>query len=156
MPKKVRDLMTKDVVTLTADMTIIAASQKLIERNVSNAPVVNEAARLVGFVSELDFIAEYNAGRIYIYPERLVRDIMRITPIAVTADCDLHNVAAIFLQHGYRHLPVLDNKTLVGIVSRKDALHALEAARKTWEAAGSERSEVPNAEHLTPVRFMVG
>jgi CBS domain-containing protein len=49
--------MTVDVVTLRPDTPVKVAAATLVERNIASAPVVDEAGRLVGMLSELDLLA---------------------------------------------------------------------------------------------------
>jgi CBS domain-containing protein len=64
--------MTRDVVTLSPDMTLESAAERLVQRGISGAPVVDERARLVGILSESDIlrhlkrIAEETLGKRYL------------------------------------------------------------------------------------------
>ncbi len=66
------DVMTRDVVTLSPDMTLEAAAERLVQRAISGAPVVDERGRLVGILSESDIlrrlkeIAEESLGKRYL------------------------------------------------------------------------------------------
>lgn len=66
------DVMTRDVVTLSPDMTLERAAERLVERGISGAPVVDERGRLVGILSETDIlqtlrrIAEEFLGKRYL------------------------------------------------------------------------------------------
>lgn len=66
------DVMTRDVVTLSPDMTLEAAAERLVQRAISGAPVVDEHGHLLGILSESDIlrrlkqIAEETLGKRYL------------------------------------------------------------------------------------------
>ncbi len=66
------DVMTRDVVTLSPEMTVEAAAERLVQRGISGAPVVDDRGRLVGVLSESDIlrrlkqIAEETLGKRYL------------------------------------------------------------------------------------------
>ena len=66
------DVMTRDVVTLSPQMTVEAAAERLMQRGISGAPVVDDRGRLVGVLSESDIlrrlklIAEETLGKRYL------------------------------------------------------------------------------------------
>ena len=66
------DVMTRDVLTLAPGMTVEQAAERLVQRGVSGAPVVDERGRLIGILSESDIlrqlkrIAEETLGKRYL------------------------------------------------------------------------------------------
>ena len=52
------DVMTRDVLTLSPEMSLERAAERLIERGVSGAPVVDKRGRLVGILSESDILRQ--------------------------------------------------------------------------------------------------
>jgi CBS domain-containing protein len=50
---------------------------------------------------------------------------MRKHPVCVQPQTELFTLASIFVHHGYRHLPVVEDGVLLGIVSRRDILKAM-------------------------------
>ncbi len=66
------DVMTRDVVTLSPDMTLEQAAERLVQRGISGAPVVDDRGHLVGMLSESDIlrqlkrIAEETLGKRYL------------------------------------------------------------------------------------------
>ena len=59
---RAHQIMTRSVITVTPDDTIQAAAKLMLERHVSGLPVVDAAGRLVGIVSEGDFIRRSEIG----------------------------------------------------------------------------------------------
>jgi CBS domain-containing protein len=125
-----RDFMTRHVECITPDMPLAAIIDFLERHNVSNAPVIEERGGrkvLVGFVSERDCL-EYLANESFFgspAPPQTAATIMRKHPVCVQPQTELFTLASIFVHHGYRHLPVVEDGVLLGIVSRRDILKAM-------------------------------
>ena len=118
--------MSTDLLLLSPDMEIHRAMNRLIERDVSGAPVVDDAGNLVGLLCERDcltvaFKASYHqepGGKV---SEFMVRDVQTIdvgTPII--------EIVELFYQSRYRRFPVMSDDRLVGLLSRRDILKAVE------------------------------
>lgn len=126
---RVRDYMAASLVVLQPEMEILRAIHLFIENRISGAPVIDERGNLVGVLSELDCMrVALNAGyydelggRVSEYMSRDVR--------TVQADTSIIALAQMFLDTPYRRFPVLDNNRLVGQISRRDMLRALQAFR---------------------------
>ena len=126
---RVRDYMAASLVVLQPEMEILRAIHLFIENRISGAPVIDERGNLVGVLSELDCMrVALNAGyydelggRVSEYMSRDVR--------TVQADTSIIALAQMFLDTPYRRFPVLDNNRLVGQISRRDVLRALQAFR---------------------------
>jgi CBS domain-containing protein len=108
---KVRDVMTKEVVTVKPEQTPQQAARLLSQHRISGLPVVNNDNRVVGVVTEFDIIGKQG---------KTVGDIMTSGVISVTEDTDLEEVRHILVNERIKRLPVLDQGCLVGIVSRAD------------------------------------
>ncbi len=129
MPKPVtaKDYMSANLISFTPDTDILAAINLLIEQRISGAPVVDKQGNLVGILSEKDCLrvalqASYHgeaAGNVaeYMHPEVKTVD----------AGASIPDVAAMFLRDEYRRYPVVQDNRLVGQISRRDVLKALEA-----------------------------
>jgi CBS domain-containing protein len=156
---RARDMMTADPFTVDGQARVIDAAGLMLERGVSNAPVVHgdfSRKQLVGFVSEKDLMQCYAAGRLYVQPDLQVGDIMRTHPIAVRPECDLFTLAAIFMQHGFRHLPVVAAGLLKGVVSRRDVLRALLAHYDEWQRQDPATRKVPDMGGIFTPRYLLG
>ena len=153
------DVMTTDVVTVTPQQNILVASKTLLDRRVSNAPVVDSAGQrqmLVGFVSERDLMQCYANGMYFHDPETTVAKVMRLHPICVKPVTDIFTLAMIFMQHEFRHLPVVERGELLGMVSRHDCLGALLSHYEKWLDAPAGEKVMPDLERLFPQQFIVG
>lgn len=122
----VKDYMSANLVTFTPNMGVQQAIRLLIEKRISGAPVVDKVGDLVGILSEKDCMrialtSGYHgesAGRVSEYMQPIVK--------TVDADDSIVEVASRFLQEDYRRYPVLKDNRLVGQISRRDVLKALE------------------------------
>ena len=121
-----KDHMTGDVITVAPDQDIHAAIKLLVENKISGAPVLNAKGDLVGILSTRDclkvaFSASYHqdaGGRVADYMSEKVE--------TVDIDTDMLEVAELFVKSRYRRFPVTDKDRLVGLISRYDALAAIE------------------------------
>lgn len=158
-PIRASEVMTRSVVTVEERMAVDAAAELLLERGVSNAPVVQvDFTReiLVGFVSEKDLMLCYASGRMHTQPTPTVADIMRPHPVCVRPETDLYTLAAIFMQHGYRHVPVAVSQVLQGMVSRRDVLRALMTDYQAWRREDPARRHAPDFAAIFTPRFLLG
>jgi len=124
-----RDFMSRSLVTFKADTSVLDAVAILIKSSISGAPVVDGDGRLIGVFSELDCLRVLAAGEFYPDDHReegFVGDFMSRSPMTVSPDVDIYTLAQRFLDHSLRRLPVLDGEELVGQISRRDVLRAMQ------------------------------
>jgi CBS domain-containing protein len=113
------DLMTRELVTVAPEDTIGEAAQKMVDRGIGSA-VVSDFGRLIGILTERDLLRAV-AARTH-SSEARVREWMTPDPITAAPDTDPGEAARIMLDHGFRHLPVVENERPVGIISVRDVL----------------------------------
>lgn len=128
-PFTVQSWMSTKVVPLAPDMDVIEAIRILVEKRLSGAPVVDKRGNLLGMLSERDCMkvglsAGYHgewAGRVeeYMHPD----------VVTVDAETSILDVARMFIEGRFRRYPVIKGDRLVGVISRRDVLKALSAAR---------------------------
>jgi CBS domain-containing protein len=111
------ELMTRDVLTVAPEDTLGEAAAKMTERGVG-AVVVSDFGRMIGILSERDIMRAV-ADRIH-SSEARVREWMTADPITATPDTTIEEAGRTMLEHGFRHLPVVDGDRAVGIVSIRD------------------------------------
>ena len=112
-----KDIMTREVVTVTPETPVEELAKILAERRISGAPVVDQAGNVVGIATEADIIAKGKEGK--------VADIMTREVISVTEDTPVEEVARVLAEKGIKRVPVLREGKLVGIVSRADIVRAM-------------------------------
>lgn len=126
-----RDLMTRDVVTVSRETTVKEVSGLLLEHKISGLPVVDKENRVIGIVSEGDLICqdkklytpafqEILGGIIYLEnPNRLGQDLMKMTATkvgylmtakvyTVREDASLEDIATIMVERKVNRIPVVD------------------------------------------------
>lgn len=126
----VKDYMAANLVTFTPDMDVLSAIHILIEKGISGSPVVDRTGNIVGLLSEKDCLkVALNAGYYEEWGGK-VEEYMSRTVTTVEEDLSILEVAKMFLDASYKRYPVVDaSNRLVGQISRRDVLRALEAIR---------------------------
>jgi CBS domain-containing protein len=144
---KVKDIMTRTVISVEPDASVLQAIRLMLQRHISGLPVVDKAGRLVGMVTEGDFLRRAETGtqtqrprwlEFLVGPGRLaedyarshgrkVADVMTTEPVTVNEDTPLDEVVRLMEKRQIKRLPVIRDDRLVGIVSRANLLHALAA-----------------------------
>ena len=113
------ELMTEDVLTVAPEDTLGEAAAKMTERGIG-AVIVSDFGRMIGILSERDIMRAV-ADRIH-SSEARVREWMTADPITATADTSPEEAGRIMLEHGFRHLPVVEGERAIGIVSIRDLI----------------------------------
>jgi CBS domain-containing protein len=108
-----RDIMTREVATVSPEMPVQTVTALLRQRQVTSAPVVDEHGHVLGMVSELDVLSR---------PGLTAGAVMSARVISVTEATDLDEVVQLFGSERIRSVPVLSEGRLVGVVSRADLL----------------------------------
>ena len=137
--------MTKPVVTVNPDATILEAANIMLERHISGLPVVNTTGELVGIVSEGDFMrrSEIGTGRKrsrwlkfvlgpgksasdFVHEHgRKIAEVMTPSPVTVTEDTPLAEIADLMEKKHIKRLPVLRGSEVVGMITRANLLQAV-------------------------------
>ncbi|HEY8524699.1 MAG TPA: CBS domain-containing protein [Acidimicrobiales bacterium] len=137
----VRLVMSTPAVTLAPDTTLRTAATVLRDHDIGAAAVVAPGG-LVGVLSERDLVRALADGR---DPDRTrVRDAMTGTPFPIEADSPLWAAAMLMLRHGIRHLPVVDDDRVVGMVSIREALAVMEHDRIVAPPTGPTPPPTPS------------
>jgi CBS domain-containing protein len=142
---RAHQIMTRSVITIAPDASILEAAKTMLQHHVSGLPVVDAAGRLVGIVSEGDFIRRGEIGTQrkrgrwltfllgagataadYVHEHgRKVSDVMTSDPVSVTEDATLEEIVNAMETNGVKRLPVMKDGKLAGIVSRANLLQAV-------------------------------
>jgi acetoin utilization protein AcuB len=138
---QVRDVMTPAPLTIDPDAPLGTATAVMRERRFRHLPVVDEAGRLVGMVTDRDlgvldsapgeYLTGADRGRLRALASRLddvrVRDVMTWDAVTISPAAPVAQAAAVMASARVGCLPVVDGGQLVGIVTASDALRALAA-----------------------------
>ena len=143
-----RQLMSKDVITVTRETEVRELAKIFSENKISGAPVLDEQGKLIGVVTESDLI--YQNKKVHIptavaildavfyleTPAKMeqelkkisgtkVRDIFAPEAISVEPDTPLDEVATLMAEKHIHTLPVLDNNSLVGVIGKSDIIRMI-------------------------------
>jgi len=145
---KVKDIMTKDVVTVTRETTVLELARIFAEKHISSLPVLDDAGRLAGIVTETDLVEQDKSLHIptvisifdwVIYLEsdkkfekelkkmtgRKVGDIYSVDVLTVSPEDSVAMVADVMSSRKVNALPVVEADKIVGIVARIDLIRAM-------------------------------
>lgn len=145
---KVREIMTREVITALPDTAVNLLARLMAGRGISGVPIVTVEGTLVGIVTELDMIVRNTRleapaffqildGRIPLetpahYKKRLqhilgalASDVMTEEVVTVPPDTLIEDVAEILVKQRVNPIPVLHEGELVGIVSRADIIEMM-------------------------------
>ena len=143
-----KDIMTKDVVTVTPDTSIEELANRLVKNEISGVPVVDESGALYGIVTENDLISRNKRLHIptvisfldaAIYLEsskRFEEEVKRVSAtkvgdicskkvISITEDTTIVDIATIMDEKKVHILPVVKKNRVVGIVGKRDIVKAV-------------------------------
>jgi CBS domain-containing protein len=114
----VRDIMTKEIVTIDGDKTALVAAKLMAEKGISSLFVMKDA-QPVGIVTERDFIKKICAKERQI-AEVKIAEIM--SKILTTADPEMPIEVAVqrMINHKIRRLPIMEGSKVVGIITVTD------------------------------------
>jgi CBS domain-containing protein len=123
---KLGDIMQTDVLSVAPEDTLGFAAEQMADRGVG-ASVVLDYGRLIGILSERDILRAV-AGRVH-SSEARVREWMTADPVTASVSTSPEEAARMMVEHGFRHLPVVEDDQAVGIVSIRDVVR--------WTVEGS-------------------
>lgn len=142
---KALEVMQRQVVTVTAEASIDEAVRLMILHRIGSLPVLEPAGLLVGILCQSDLVRRIELGtearvpswlawlygpgrdaRDYVRSHaRRVGEVMTVPVISVTPETELSEVVALMESRRIRHVPVLENGRLAGILTRSDLVRAL-------------------------------
>jgi CBS domain-containing protein len=143
------DIMTRDVRTVGPEATVDEAVSLLLSIRASGLPVIDSGGRLVGIVSESDFLHRVEIGTAkrrarwiefllgpgevaesYVMSHsRKVGDIMTHDVVTVGANASISEIVEVMEKRKVKRVPVVTGEQVVGIISRADVLRAFTASR---------------------------
>ena len=151
MSKTVADVMSRDPILVHPQTPLKEAIQILAEKHISGLPVIDDAGKLVGIISETDLMWQETGvtppayimildSVIYLqnpgtYERDLhkalgqtVGEVMSKNPVTISPDKPLREAAKLIQDHKVQRLPVLDNVgKVIGILTRGDIIRAMAA-----------------------------
>jgi CBS domain-containing protein len=142
---QVQDVMTKHVISVEPTDTIARAIRLMLQERISGLPVIDAAGKLVGIVTEGDFLRRAETGtqrrrprwlEFLVGPGRMadeyvhtharkVSEVMTVEPATVTEQTALADAVKLMEKRRIKRLPVMKGQKVIGIISRANLLHAL-------------------------------
>jgi CBS domain-containing protein len=148
---KARDVMVSPVVTTNPSASVREVAQTLLKHRISAVPVIDDAGKLVGIVSEGDLMRRVDLGTerhrswwlaaLFAEEEVLaaeyvkqhskkVSDVMTKRLVTASPDTPLGEIAGLLERHSIKRVPIVADGAVVGIVSRANLIQALAGDRK--------------------------
>ena len=144
----VKNIMTRDLITLSPDTEIVHAAKLLLEKGINGIPVVDKKGELVGIICQSDLIAQQKRlpipsiftlldGFIPLASMKhfekavqkiaatTVADAMTPNPVTVQTETSIEELASLMVDKSFHTLPVVDEGKLVGVVGKEDVLKTL-------------------------------
>ena len=146
--KTAREIMTRNVVTVKKDQPISDLSKLFIENHFNGVPVLDDAGKVIGVVTQSNLIEQnknlhiptvialFDAVLFLESEKKFESDVKKLTgskiediyhknPITVSPDTELNEITPIMAEKDVHTLPVLENDKLVGIIGKKDVIRAM-------------------------------
>ncbi len=143
----IKDIMTKNVITVSPEMDIHKLAKLFMEKNISGAPVVDKSGKLLGVVKEEGLIFQdkkvhlptfinLSFGFLTLGAERYNEEIKKITASKVSSimekdivtiypNTEIEDVATLMIEKEVYYLPVVDKDKLVGVITNTDIVRAI-------------------------------
>lgn len=141
MAKRVREVMSRDPITIDPEAPIATAIAVMRDKSVRHLPVVDDAGRLLGMISDRDlrdavFAPAFAEHLSLVARRRLrglsatleglrVKDVMTWDAVTTKPEASLAQAAAVMFEGRFGSLPVVEKDELVGIITERDVLRAL-------------------------------
>jgi CBS-domain-containing membrane protein len=155
---KARDVMVSPVITANPGSTVKGVAEIFLKHHISAVPVVDDAGKIVGIISEGDLLHRVESGterrrswwlRAIVGSDllaaeyvkahaRRVEDVMSREVITASPETPLEEIASTLEKHSIKRVPIVENGRLVGIVSRANLVQAVASAGKRLETPVSD------------------
>ncbi len=144
---KAKDIMTKNVVTVSPDATVEELGRLFIEKQISGAPVVDASGKLFGVVTENDLISKNSRlhiptilrlfdAYIPLGTSKLEEELRRMTAstvgevcvkkvVTISEETSIDEIATIMNEKKIHLLPVVKEGRVVGIIGKKDLIRGI-------------------------------
>lgn len=161
---RAHQIMTRPVISVTPETTIVNAANTMLQKHVSGLPVVDAAGKLVGIISEGDFIRRSEIGtqrkrgrflKFILGPGqqaadfvhehgRKIAEIMTPEPLTIGEDTPLEEIVRLMEKNHVKRLPVTRGDKVVGIVSRSNLLQAVASLAREFPDPTADDDHIRN------------
>jgi CBS domain-containing protein len=158
--------MSPNVVTVSPDATILQAARLMLQHHISGLPVADASGKLVGILSEGDFLRRRETGtqrrrsrwlEFLMGPGKIaseythshgmrVSEVMTDTVRTISEDTELEEIVEMMEHYRIKRVPVVRDGKLVGIVTRSNLMHAMISMART--APETQQSDVAIRDQL--------
>lgn len=142
---RAREIMSRHVITISADASLQEAIGVMVRHNISGLPVVDSGGKLVGMLSEGDFLRRAEIGTqtrrsrwlsVLAGGDRTALDfsrqhgrkvgqVMTANPVTIGEEAPLDEIVRLMERHNVKRFPVMRGDEIVGMVTRADFLTAM-------------------------------
>jgi CBS domain-containing protein len=116
-----RTHMSRDLLVVEPDLALVEVAKRMVARDVG-AVLVYEDGALCGILTERDVLRAVADG---LDDATLVRDRMTAHPETLDADDTTDHAAVLMIHGGFRHLPVMEQGEVVGVLSIRDLMRVV-------------------------------
>jgi CBS-domain-containing membrane protein len=151
---KVSDVMTRTVISVSPQSLVVDAAKLMLKHRISGLPVIDDANKLVGIITEDDLLHRPETGT---EPKRSswleaifgvddgatgyvrshgvkVQEVMTPDPVTTSPDASLAEAVHVMESHKVKRLPVVSRRKVVGIISRANLVRALVSVLRSTAA----------------------
>ena len=159
---KAKDVMTGNVISIDPEQTVLQAARLMLQHRISGLPVTDASGRLVGILSEGDFLRrretqterrrsrwlEFLMGPGKIASEYThthgskVGDVMTTDVRTVDEDTALEDIVELMERHRIKRVPVMCADKMIGIITRSNLMHAMVSMARTAPAEAKNDSTI--------------
>jgi CBS domain-containing protein len=163
---KAKDVMSRNVISVAPDATVLQAGRLMLQYHISGLPVVDASGTLVGIVSEGDFLRRQETGtqrrrsrwiEFLMGPGKIaseythshasrVSEVMTEDVRTVDEEAELEHVVDAMERHRIKRIPVLSQGRMAGIITRSNLLRAMVSAMR--DAKPLKQTDVAIREQL--------
>ena len=121
----ISQLLKRKIVSINEHKPIYNAIKMLAKHNIGALPVLNSKNELCGIISERDILRQLSKDIRINLKISLINSIMTSQVITITRNINSEVIMDIMTKHKVRHIPIVDKKVLIGIVSIGDVVKRL-------------------------------
>ena len=121
----ISQLLTRNLVSVNENKTTYNAIKLLTTNNIGALPVLNDNMELSGIISERDIIREISNNLSVNFKKSNIKSIMTSKVITINKNTKSETIMDIMSKNKIRHIPIVENKVLLGIVSIGDVVKRL-------------------------------
>jgi CBS domain-containing protein len=156
------DVMTRDVISIDPESTVLQAARLMLQHRISGLPVIDKSGKLVGVISEGDFLrrrethterrrsrwleflmgpgrmaAEYSHSHGHKVSEAMSTDVQAVTDVT-----SLEDIVDLMERHRIKRVPVLCGSEVVGIITRSNLMRAMVSLSRHTPAGGTDDASI--------------